>query len=301
MVDLFAADDPQADLSYVNVRNPTHDGAARARANCDDLWRDFEPLANAHFLAEFPRRFHQRWFEMYLAVALLRSGLPVQCIDDAAPDILIPGERGNVWIEAIAPTGGDPMNPDRVVHHEPAREGEIPVAFGVPIPQVILRVRAALFDKAKKIATYRARGVIGPNDQALIAINVRDIPHGFFDAERFALGAVYGQGDPYVVIDRRTLKAVEQGIAQRPTIARHSGEQINMEPFLHPGHEHVSGALISGTDAANCSTPLGRDFMLLPNPNASPLYRPGLIRLGREWRLQQSQPGEYAVEVIEHS
>jgi hypothetical protein len=110
--DLFAVDDPRADLSYINTRAAPHEGAARSRANCDDLWRDFEPYASEHFLAEFPYRFHQRWFEMYLAVALLRGGLQIQCPTGSAPDVRVQYADGRVlWLEAVAPTGGDESNP----------------------------------------------------------------------------------------------------------------------------------------------------------------------------------------------
>lgn len=299
MRDLFRA--PATDLAYANVRDPKHEGAARARANCDDLWRDFESHASEHFLAEFPYRFHQRWFEMYLAVALLRSGLKIHCPDADAPDVRVDLSDGkSLWLEAIAPTGGDESNPDRVVQPQIPR-GEPAVAYQVPTEQVILRVRGALDVKARKLKTYRDRGIIAADEQALIAISVRDIPHGFFDAEKYGLGAVYGLGDPYVTIDRDNLQVVERGHQHRAEVTRGSGASVGVAPFLHAGHEHVTGALISALDAANCEPPLGRDFMLLPNPNASPQYSEGQISLGREWRLRPvGEPGAYQMEVIEY-
>ena len=53
MRDLFAVDDPSADAAYTNIRTPTCEGAAVARSNCNDLWRDFEPYATEHFRLEF--------------------------------------------------------------------------------------------------------------------------------------------------------------------------------------------------------------------------------------------------------
>jgi hypothetical protein len=69
MKELFSNSDPAADAWYRATARPEHRGSQRSRQNCDDLWPDFEPLASSHFLAEFPYRFHQRWFEMYLTVA----------------------------------------------------------------------------------------------------------------------------------------------------------------------------------------------------------------------------------------
>jgi hypothetical protein len=299
--DLFRNDDPHADLSYLNVRASRHRGAERARHNCDELWRDFEPYASSHFLDEFPYRFHQRWFEMYLTVALLRAGLKLECPAGAAPDVRIRYPDGRVlWLEAIAPTGGDESNPDRVEHFRPA-PGEKFAAGYVPRDRVTMRVSSALHTKADKLRTYRDRAIIGPNDQAVIAINVRDIPHGVFDAETYGLGATYGVGSQYIVIDRGTGEPVDSGYQHRPQLLRTKGASVDVAPFLHEGLAHVAGALISSADAANCPAPLGLDFMLLPNPYAAPPYTERQLPVGREWRLERDGDLFRIAEVIEHS
>lgn len=301
MRDLFLCADPRADISYLNTRTPGHEGAQRARANCDDLWRDFEPYATDHFLLEFPYRIHQRWFEMYLAVSLLRSGLDIRCLKDSAPDVQVRIDDRTVWIEAIAPSGGGPNNPDRVIQPPPRDENGAPVAFRLPTEKVILRVRGALHDKSQKIAKYRSAGIIAPQDQAMIAVNLRDVPHGFYDPQKYALGAVYGQGDQYVVLDRNSGDVIRQGFGHRPTLLRSSGSAVDMAPFLKPGMEHVTAALVSAVDAANCPQRAGFDFLILPNPTASPTYTKSQIRLGMEWTLRPgADPGVYAASTIEH-
>jgi hypothetical protein len=301
MRNLFMCAEPSADISYLSTRTPEHEGARRSRADCDDLWRDFEPYATDHFLAEFPFRFHQRWFEMYLAVSLLRSGLDIQCPKGSAPDVRLKIDNRTVWVEATAPSGGGPENPDRVVQPAARDEHGAPVAFRVPTEKVILRVRGALHDKAQKIEEYRRAGIIGEQVQAVIAINLHDIPHGFYDPEKYALGTVYGQGDQYVVFDRDSGAVVHQGYQHRPTLVRSSGAQVNAAPFLKPGMEHVSAALISAVDAANCPQRAGFDFLILPNPTASPAYTESQIRLGMEWTLRPgADPDSYAAFTIEH-
>ena len=301
MTDLFAVDDPNADPAYVNIRAAAREGSARARAHCEDLWRDFEPYASRHFLAEFPYHLHQRWHEMYLAVVLLRAGVNVQCPKECAPDVKVEYPGGRVlWIEAVAPTGGDESNPDRVAYPRRREPGEPVVAYRVPIDQVIMRVSGALRDKAEKIRVYRGRGVIAPEHQALVAINVHDIPHGVYDHERYAFGATYGVGPQYVVLDRDSRKAVESGFQHRPQLRRQAGAPVDVAPFLHAGFAQVTAALFSAVDAANYPTPLGLDFMLLPNPNAKPAYTERQLPVGREWRLQAQGEGYNIVEVIEH-
>lgn len=298
--DLFAVDDGGADPSYINVRAAAREGSARARAHIEELWRDFAPYASKQFIAEFPYHFHQRWHEMYIAVPLLRAGLDIQCPKQGAPDVRVQHRDGRVmWIEAIAPTGGDESNPDRVVYPK-RKPGEPAVAYRVPVDQVTMRVSGALRDKAAKIKVYRDKGVIAPDHQALVAINVHDIPHGVYDAERYAFGATYGVGPQYVVLDRDSGKAVESGFQHRPQIQRVSGAPVDLAPFLHAAFAHVTGALVSAADAANYPSPLGLDFMLLPNPNAAPAYTAGQLPIGREWRLAPAGEGYNVVEVIEH-
>ncbi|MBS0366723.1 MAG: hypothetical protein JSR67_12960 [Proteobacteria bacterium] len=301
MIDLFAAEDTKADRAYINIRTAAREGSSRARAHCEELWRDFAPYASKQFIAEFPYHLHQRWHEMYLAVSLLHAGLDIQCPAEGAPDVRVQYCDGRVlWIEAIAPTGGEESNPDRVVY--PRQEpGDPPVAYSVPTDQVTMRVSGALRDKAAKLKTYRDEGVIAPDDQAIVAINVHDIPHGFYDAERYAFAATYGVGPQYVVLDRDSGAAVESGFQHRPQIQRSSGAPVDLAPFLHADFAHVAGALVSAADAANYPTPLGLDFMLLPNPNALPAYTASQLPIGREWRLAPAAGDGYnIVEIIEH-
>ncbi|HSY46918.1 MAG TPA: hypothetical protein VK800_12770 [Steroidobacteraceae bacterium] len=105
-----------------------------------------------------------------------------------------------------------------------------------------------------------------------------------------------------MTLDRATLDVVDSGFQHRPELLRGSGSPVDAEPFLHPGWEHVAGALISGADVANHPHPPGHDFMLFPNPNAAPPYTERQLPVGREWRLAPLVEGGYQiVEVIEHS
>jgi hypothetical protein len=240
---------------------------------------------------------------MYLAVTLLRAGLEIRCLDEGAPDIRVQLPDGRVlWLEATAPTGGEESR-DRVAH--PPRPGPAGpgVAYDVPTERMILRVSGALHTKAGKLRTYREQGVIAPEDQALVAISVRDIPHGISNFETIGLGAVYGVGPQYVTFDPATLDVVDSGAQRRPQILRSSGSLVDTEPFVHAGFEHVTGALISVADSANCPDPLGLDFRLFPNPNAVPAYTEGQLLVGHEWRLRPTDEKDVyqLLGVLEHS
>jgi hypothetical protein len=99
---LFDATPPNACAAYTNLRKAKDGWQLAGRGRCEELWRDYEPYADASFVAEFPAHLHERWFEMYLTVAL-RSGLSVSCpkVKTGGPDILVTtGNGGRVWIES---------------------------------------------------------------------------------------------------------------------------------------------------------------------------------------------------------
>ena len=75
--------DVQRDASchvYDDVRNRVNERCHSVREHCEDLWRDYRKFADENFPVEFALQFHQRWFEMYLSVTLLRRGIAVKCI-----------------------------------------------------------------------------------------------------------------------------------------------------------------------------------------------------------------------------
>jgi hypothetical protein len=304
MRNLSAVDDPGACTAYIAARRPPGPGAARSRANCEHLWRDFWPLADAQFMEDFRSQFHQRWFEMYLAVALLRTGLEVRYPGGGAPDIQVQHKDGRVvWLEATAPTGGDPNASDSVVEPPRPGPGEPGVAFHVPTEAVILRITGALGAKARQIQGYRDKKIVDPDDEVLVAVNVNGVPHGATNAESCALGALYGVGSQFVTLDRETGEVVESGYQHRPQLRRASGSPVDAAPFLAGTLAHIAGALVSSTNSASCPTPLGLDFMLFPNLKATPAYTARQLPLGREWRWELESDGSHyeLAEVIDHS
>src|SRR5882757_1264405 len=62
----------------------------------EDLWQEFEPYADPNFLAEFPKRFNQRSWELYLGATFLDRGYNLAQHDAAGPDFDVhdtPGKR----------------------------------------------------------------------------------------------------------------------------------------------------------------------------------------------------------------
>jgi len=260
-VGLFDLLPSSASELYRNVRELDNPRARAARAECEILWREYEPLAvEPNFIAEFAKQTHERWFEMYLTVALKRTGLPVvPGRRGRGPDVLLDFGDHRTWIEAIAPGSGDPMKPDSV---PPPPVGE---AFWVPFPLMALRVASALDTKAKQIKSYVTDGIVSETDVVVIAVNVHGIYNAWSDVDRLMRMALYGVEGVTVTFDLRDNSVHEIHPSMRDTIPKASGNVVRMQPFLDGSLPHISAALGSSVDLANHPDPLGRDFVVFPN------------------------------------
>jgi hypothetical protein len=292
--------DPPFDGCADNYRvlwNPPNARASRVRRQCEELWSDFSELADSNFTERFPHELHQRWFEMYLGATLRRAGLQVTA-PKPGPDFRVMVNGRPIFIEAIAPTAGDPLHADAV--REPVyidAEGN-PAAAQVPHDQITLRLATAFRQKADAFDRYRRARLVGENGACIIAINIRAIHHAWPDAEEFWFRALYGVGNRFVVIDRAG-GATVAGRDHRTLLRRASGANEDVAPLLRPGHGNICGVLGSSADLANQPNLLGDDFVLMPHATPSSPYPRGFLRRGAEVLLHAD--GErWRVENIDH-
>lgn len=285
---LFAELPADACRAYVNLRAGQTEHAQAGREHCLDLWRDFEPLADRHFRAEFPLHLHERWFEMYVTVSLLRAGYQVTA-PKPGPDVLLMLNGRRIWIEATCATGGEPGRPDTVSEPPMPRLGEPPIVTDRPTNAMTLRIRAAVDTKQAKFAEYQRQGIVLAGDVTAIAVNVHAVPGAWADMDDLMMRALYGLGDIAVSIDRATGKAVDVQRVPRPVLAKASGAQVAVRPFADGSLAHVSAVIGSREDAGNLPPRLGGGLAVYPNLTAAQPWRAGDLTLGTEW-LPQSQP-----------
>ena len=264
--------------------------AQDARKYCDDLWSVFHHHADPHFRREFPLRekTHQRWFEMYLTVALVRAGLDVCCPKPSGPDILLKVDERKIWVEATCPTGGladspnsiPPLVPDAVTR-EPVRE-------------YVLRILSSLDAKQKKLRKYIKDGIVAPGDMAVVAINTFGVDGPGPYMESHMKRSLYGIGDPVLHMERSTgsvNRISHQEVATICKLKKETGKpekvEIGTQPFLDGSIAHISGVLASQVDAFNRSTTLGGDLVLYPNLSGENVSPPGALKLGHEWRFRE--------------
>jgi len=292
---------PPSDGCAENYRflwNPPNPRAALVRQQCDELWRDFSDLADRNFIERFQYELHQRWFEMYVGAALRRAQLDVSA-PKPGPDFRVIVEGAPIFIEAIAPTAGDPFHPDAVPEpkHTDA-EGE-PAAAQVPHDLITFRIATAFRAKADAFDRYRRNGYVGGGDACVIAINLRAIPHAWADAEEFWFRALYGVGNRFVAIDRAG-GATVAGREHRELLQRKGGANEDVAPLLHPEHAGISGVLGSSADLAYMPNPPGDDFVLMPHAKPKSPCPRSFSRRGAEVLLQSDEGGGWRVETIDH-
>ena len=289
---LFEANPANACQSYKNLRDANCPHAVDGREHCEDLWTDFAALADDNFATEFQLRLHERWFEMYLTVSLLRAGLTIEC-PKPGPDILLHAGDRRIWIEAVCATPGEVGRPDSVPPREYSKLGEKPVVREVPQDQIVLRLRNSLAEKATKYQGYIDSGIVSENDILVVAINAHAVVGVMADTETFLMRALYGIGNLVLELDVATRRVVGRKNEQLVAISKiASGAEVGVQPFIDSSMPHLSAVLGSSADAVNLPDQLGGDLALYPNLTSTRPWAGGAVRLGLEWSFDEAE-GEW--------
>ena len=273
--------------TYEKIRAAECETFKQAREHCEDLWTTFAPYADKHFLGEFRLHLHQRWFEMYLTVSLIRAGLEVKP-HGRGPDVLLKTPGGQrVWIEAVCATMGKEGLPDSVPRIRPEDHGRV---RGEPTDQHLKRIRNSFASKTKQYDKYINSGLVGEEDLVAVAINVGGIPFLSRDMEELMMRALYGIGELVAEYDTRRHKITGFGRQPILTVRKSSGATIGLTPFVDGSEKRVSLVLASSKNAISFSSSnLGDDYVLYPNLACTNRWPEGLIPLGREWTFEKHQ------------
>lgn len=257
---------------------------SQARAHCEDLWTDFGEFADPNFRTEFASRTHQRWFEMYLAVSLVRAGHEIAA-PKPGPDILLNANGCRIWIEATCATHGEPGRPDSIPSREP---GQI---HREPTDQYVLRIRSALHEKQKAYRSYVNGGVVGRGDVTLVAINVYEVDGvGPYVGDHFRR-SLYGLGDPVVQIGLHSGTVSSIGNAAVRAVRKASGADVGVQPFVDGSMGHITAALGSHADPFNRPSRLGDDLVLYPNLTSDVPWPRRTLTVGGEWCFDEIEGG----------
>ena len=273
---------PGADLgsSYEALRVETHHETARGYIEA--LWLRYEYFADSHFLTDAQSHFHERFWEMYLACALMDRGLDLKPSGGVGPDYYFTSDRRKIWIEAVAPGPGS--GADRAPEITPG------VVSTIEHDLIVLRLTGAVRDKKILMEAARDKGIIAPTDYVLLGINHKGIPKAFMGSTiPFIAKAVLSFGHLSVAIDRETREIVDSHYTYNPSVGKQSGKTVSTEAFLDPAYSIVSGIISSGVDCVNYPNSMGEDFLLLHNPTAANPLDTGTLRWCRQAQYKESQ------------
>ncbi|UPY36137.1 hypothetical protein [Sediminicoccus sp. KRV36] len=244
------------------------------RLQLEALWRHYRPYATEHFYHEFPRDTQARFWEMYLAVALLRRGVTLKRLPDDSPDIGFLAASGtSVWIEAAAPGPGQAGLPDSV--DDFPFHPDAPVeALCVPELPILLRLMHAIYEKRKQRCRQLRSGVIQRHQPFVIAVNAGGIPAARFPTSLpWIVKSLFPIGDLTATFDCTTSAFVGAGWSTRVAVPKANGREISTTLFTQPRSRGVSAVLYSAVhpgsllrdEALEC----GLDFVLVHNPYAA--------------------------------
>ncbi len=247
------------DLGYVNTRDLPC--AIEHKRFVEDLWCRFHHLADTHFREDARNHFSQRFWEMYLAVALLEHRFKLNHESDEGPEFCASVRNSHIWFEAIAPGPG--MGDDRVPPIDSDGGGE------VPIENILLRFTNAFDEKRKKYAGALDKRIVSPEDHYVLAINSEGIWHApDHPSIPYFVQALLGFGPPTALIDTKSFEVIDSFHQYQPEVTKLSGASVSTNIFLDQDASFCSAVLHSGADCANHPEHLGGDFSVLHNPSA---------------------------------
>lgn len=246
-------DDLDLDVGYRNLREGAYQTERQIVAALEAMWEQFEPYADEEFRQGFARDPESRFWEMFLACALLQAGKVLLPSKDrpktgGRPDICVVEEGRRIWVEAIAPTKGeDPQDriPDLVALNEGGH------VRNQPKRQIQLRITSALWNKTRVVKRYLKSGTIRGDDIVVIAIGAAHL--GIYAAGvgiPLALSSVFPIGDQYVTLSRESLEVLRGGYEHSFEIQRACGE-ISRTAFLDETFAPVSGLIWSRVSIGN--------------------------------------------------
>lgn len=247
--------------TYARLRDWTDPASEERRACFEALRADYVPFAPKNYLKNLQLAFHQRWWEMYVTVALVRLGFAVETnAADAGPDVTLEVDGARVFLEAVAPKAG--TTSDRVP--EPMHHG----VSDFPERECLLRLTQALRAKEGAFQTYMRKGIVPVDACRIIALSASDLNQfgSMLDGTHPAPLSVLAGAGPLVLTIGGTAPPRS---SRRDVLMRDSGEHVRAALFDDPEFSIVSGVLYSSVDLWNAPLDGRTTLSLFVNPMAS--------------------------------
>lgn len=287
---LFEDDYPGADQGYVNLKSQEYEAEREMHGALQALWERYEPFAENDFRRQFAAEPQARFWEMFLACALLDAGHRLVPFGDrrggGQPDIcIVEGDR-RIWIEAIAPKPGNGRDAIRLAQNRPADDEPRVKTFAAPEREVALRIVGALKTKTDKVREYRQKNVIAEDEPCLVAIGGAEF--GIYAQERplpAMPSAILPIGPLAATIDRESGEVVAVGYRRSDTIDRTGADPIPRTALLDDYFVGISAVIWSRVTIGNMSR-AERPMSVVHNPRSTVRIAEGWVNLDREFTVR---------------
>ena len=249
------------------------------------IWKQYEPYADSNFPNEFKKQFNQRTWELHLGSTLINRGYVLGSHANAGPDIKIPYQNNNVWVEAIAVEKGDAQ--DKVPDIKYGK------AMDVPEKEMLLRLTAGLKEKHQKYLKYLKGSLIGPNDPFVIAIDRSPLEHP--DAQiPLILKCLFAIGHQVLFLKREKPQPETEGSmwSAREKINKVSGSEVEMLMFTDASYEGISAVIYCPWNILNSTRDpqkMGDNFVIVHNPFAKNPLPDKFFKFGETWKQEGQQ------------
>ena len=158
------------------------------------------------------------------------------------PDFCFEHDGKTIWVEAIVPS---PHGIPADYLEPPTREIRVRTK---PDRERVLRCTSAIADKKTKLSDYLKKGIIGPDDCTVIAVNICrlsdwDVDGNGISQLPLALEGLFPVGPLAVPITPQGTLAGQAQHIPRGSVQKSSGVEIQTANFLDPSYSGVSAIL----------------------------------------------------------
>ncbi|HWX26607.1 MAG TPA: hypothetical protein VNZ53_04105 [Steroidobacteraceae bacterium] len=247
---------------------------------------DFEGALRTALRKDNGIEFQQRYWEMFLAQHLKQAGHRI-ARKKSGPDFWFEVDGKKIWIEAVAPE----RSADIDAHYRAELLNSGGWFHADPFH---LRWTQAIREKVNKYSEYLKKGIVDKTDVCIVALNAGLLGSlGMVGKSDYPalVDVVFGAGAEYAVVDRASMKIVDQGYQREPVIMK-GKSPVAKHFFLEADTRHVSAILASGV-SPEVWTPIIAAY----NPHAPNSLPPG--NLGAQFEYYAEECGDhYVVKTI---
>ncbi len=285
------------ELDKIKKQHPKYDPYFIASASFNErrrkfesLWKNYAPYADVNFRNQVKISFHQRSWEMYVGNVLLKKNLNIKSKKEG-PDFIV-GDK--IYIECVAPTKGDPKNPNSVPDPFIATSPDEMIAQPVPDNQMILRISQVIHDKGlDQYQKWKNKAWFKADNPFILTINVADL--GYVEEPEMPNVIKTLFGFESLQINLRTGKS---SYSARNEIKKSNDSSVPVRYFLNSDFNFLSGVLFSEEYVLSHPENLGDDCFFVNNPFAINPVEEKFISCFRNWKAHKTIDGLVSVRLI---